>query len=469
MPVGVKSETTDLLVLGAGMAGLAVALFSARRGLRITLVERDRPPVEGSADADFAVWERPGVPQRHHGHLFLARSTEILNEEAPDVFAAILARGALALPLGPDEPLGPVLARRPVYEAALRRAAEREPGVTVISGAVVAGLTARGGAVPRITGARLADGRSLNADLVLDATGRASQAAKWLAAIGVRPPPAERHPCGFCYLTRHYRLGEGAPFPTLELPLVAALDFADVAVFPADNRSFALSLVVASGDPLRRRLLVGELFDRFMSAVPLAAPWIAAGRPINRPYPLGRFVNCRRRLVDADGPLASGLILLGDSALGTSPTLGRGTSLAFLQSSCVARLAEAGAAGIDLVAKHDSWAERHLGVWFLSQVAEDKARDRRFNSSRSGEAEDARLGSVVQLIAVLGELRRKDAVVRKATDRVFNLLLEPDAFLRDRQVLRRINASLACRSIVAPAPEGPTRSQFEALLAAAER
>ena len=49
-----------------------------------------------------------------------------------------------------------------------------------------------------------------------------------------------------------------------------------------------------------------------------------------------RLENRCRRLADADGPIAGGVVLLGDSALHTNPTAGRGVSLAFARAQLLA-------------------------------------------------------------------------------------------------------------------------------------
>ncbi|NED14246.1 FAD-dependent oxidoreductase, partial [Streptomyces sp. SID9124] len=71
----------DIVVLGAGVAGLGLAAFAARRGHRVTLVERDGPPPEGGADAEVADWERRGVPHARQGHALLGLGISVLRQE----------------------------------------------------------------------------------------------------------------------------------------------------------------------------------------------------------------------------------------------------------------------------------------------------------------------------------------------------------------------------------------------------
>jgi 2-polyprenyl-6-methoxyphenol hydroxylase-like FAD-dependent oxidoreductase len=50
-----------IIVLGAGVCGLAAGLLLARDHHDVTLLERDPAPVPDSADAAWERWERRGV------------------------------------------------------------------------------------------------------------------------------------------------------------------------------------------------------------------------------------------------------------------------------------------------------------------------------------------------------------------------------------------------------------------------
>ena len=97
--------------------------------------------------------------------------------------------------------------RRPVLEAATAAAAQDQPGVTVRRGVRVAGLLSGPSAVPgvpHVTGVRTDAGEELRADLVIDAMGRRTRAADWIAALGGRPPQVEAEDKGFVYYTRYF-------------------------------------------------------------------------------------------------------------------------------------------------------------------------------------------------------------------------------------------------------------------------
>jgi len=321
-----NSSTVHTVVVGGGLAGLATALFLGRRGYQVTVVERDGHLPAGGSDAVFSAWPRPGVPQGGHPHNFLGRSVRILREEAPDVFDTLIARGALAIPLdlgeGPGDAV--ICARRPVFESIIRQAAQAEPTVAIRAGVAVTGILAQPGEVPVVTGVVTSTGEAIRGDLVVDAAGRRSPIPGLLSTHSTRPTVTISQDCGLMYISRYYRLRAGRDYPKLDTPIMAVFGWARAMAFPADNGTFALLATITAQDPLRRTLCTEDGFGRFHAAVPTIAPWIHAGHPISRLRTMARLENRYRRLVGTDGPIVGGLVLLGDSALHTNPTAGRG-------------------------------------------------------------------------------------------------------------------------------------------------
>ena len=79
----------QIVVVGAGPAGLFSAIALARRGHRITVVDRDPgPPPHGS-------WQRKGVMQFHHAHTLRGPVVDALRDEMPDVLHRLTDAGAV--------------------------------------------------------------------------------------------------------------------------------------------------------------------------------------------------------------------------------------------------------------------------------------------------------------------------------------------------------------------------------------
>ncbi|MGA5038905.1 NAD(P)/FAD-dependent oxidoreductase [Streptomyces capoamus] len=457
-----------ILVIGAGLAGTATALFCARRGHRVTLLEAGPPPPSGAADDDWHGWRRREVPHARQGHAFLGLSTRVLREELPELPAALASRGAHVTPLESGSEDAAVLSRRLVYEAVVRRAATAEPGITPVTGAAVTGLlTGREAAGPtRVTGVRTRDGAEHTGDLVVDASGRRSRLARWLAEAGLGTPRETSQPCGFFYLTRHHRLRPGRTFPSTTVPLVTELDYGTALVFPGDNDTFQLSATVAVDDPLKHRLRDPEIFTRFLRSVPATAEWLEAGVPLDDPAPMGRLENRRRTLLDAAGrPVAAGLVMVGDAALQTNPTFGRGVSLAFVHARQLARTAERAAADpAGYTAQFERWTDDTLGVWFEIQRATDRARLAQLRAGLRGEHAPPADDLPNRFVRAMAVLRDDDAQIRRASLRMYHMLMTPQDLMRDRTVSRRILAFLRDHPMPETRAEGPDRAAFEALV-----
>ena len=272
-----------------------------------------------------------------------------------------------------------------VVESIIRQAAQAEPGVTVRAGVTITGILTQPGEIPVVTGVVTGAGEAIRGDIVIDAAGRRSPLPALLHAHGTRPAVTSSQDCGLMYISRYYRLRPGRDYPRLDTPIMAVLDWARAMAFPADNGTFALLATITAQDPLRRTLCTGDGFGRFHAAVPVVAPWIAAGQPISKLRAMTRLENRYRRLVDADGPIAGGVVLLGDSALHTNPTAGRGVSLAFAQAQHLATTLGQAADPVSYTAAFDAWTDTNIGVWYQPQAQADASLVRRMQAAVDGK------------------------------------------------------------------------------------
>ena len=160
------SYSADIIVIGAGPAGLAAALWLARSGAAVTIIERDPEGPPTTSDEALDGWNRPGVPQWGNGHAFHGLGRRILRERAGDVLTSLASVGVgerrfnyhLTEHRRGDEDLVALQSRRPVFEWVLRRTVEAEPTIHVLTGH---GVTALRRDRAGITGANLANGTGL--------------------------------------------------------------------------------------------------------------------------------------------------------------------------------------------------------------------------------------------------------------------------------------------------------------------
>ena len=459
----------SVTVIGGSLAGLAFALQAARRGHQVTVLEHDHGPPPGPLDAVSPLWPRPGVPHFRQPHHYLARAVRVMQEEMPDVLTAVLGHGAQQDPVdgGGDAADRHLWVRRLVLEAELWRAAERAPGLTVRCGVLARGFMTGPDChgVPRVAGVLTSEGERIGADLVVDASGRRSRTPRWLARLPTRPVAEQADSCRFWYLTRDYRLRPGAAFPTLQVPIATVLDYLTAIAFPADGGLFSLAFALSADDPYRQRLRVPEVFDRVQRQIPMMAPWLDCADPLDVPRPVGGIENRWRRLVDDRGPVVAGLVLLGDAAMHTNPTWGRGISLAFWHGQHLAdRLDGAVGDGCRFVADADSWAAAQLGDLYTSQVTADEARRRQIAAALRGDRLPPPTDLVNRVVAAIAAMRDDDPLVRRASDRVYNLLATPRELMSDRQVAGRILTFLKAHPVLEQAASHPDRATFERLV-----
>ena len=199
-------------MLGAGICGLGAGMLLRRDGHEVTILERDSAPVPPSPDQSWERWSRDGVTQFRQPHYLQSRGRIVLEEELPDVLAALVAAGALRFdplrlmppgimdrtPRDGDERFKTVTARRAVLEQVFALAADDEPGLEVRRGVSVRELVTRpNDGVPHVIGVRTDSGEQFQADLVVDAMGRRSQLPRWIETAGAPPVYEEVEDAGF--------------------------------------------------------------------------------------------------------------------------------------------------------------------------------------------------------------------------------------------------------------------------------
>lgn len=185
------------------MAGMLAARVLADHFERVTIVERDRFTEEGPVP-------RKGVPQARHVHALLKRGRIALERLFPGIGDELVAAGAPKLDMAADiawlnpagwgvrfpSDLAFIAFSRDLLDWHVRRRLTADnDGVRLLKGYDVTGLvpdaagTGVAGARVRLRD-RMYRGEELRADLVVDATGRASRAPEWLEAMGY-PRPEE--------------------------------------------------------------------------------------------------------------------------------------------------------------------------------------------------------------------------------------------------------------------------------------
>lgn len=490
------SRQPNVIVIGGSIAGLATALALGPRH-RVTLLERDDSPLPPTALEAFETWNRRGSPQARHSHAFLARLVKIMRERVPGLLDFALANGAelmrfedMTRPLGTDAVYRPedgeitmLACRRLTFEWILRRFVLDRGDAVLRDGIEVLGLVGApgsSGASDRVTGVRVrgpGGDETLEADLVVDASGRRSALGRWLGTLGCEPWPEESEPCGIFYSSRFYRLRDAVAPPFNAGFQGADLGYLKCGIFPGDGRIFSITLAASPDDASLAALQHEEAFERTAAALRATQPWVdpAVSEPISRVHGMAGLRNTRRFPMRDGVPRTLGLVAVGDALVHSNPLNGRGCALAFVGAF---ELADAlTAAPSDLHALALDYAERieiQVIPWYEMTRAQDRDAIEMGEAQRRGDDPfrvvrpdgtndpKAYLRSVIRdgLVPALAD----DIVVARAFLRLGNMLDPPASLLAQPDVLQRVLASHARRHEREPMAHGPGRSELIALL-----
>jgi flavin-dependent dehydrogenase len=332
----------QIVVIGAGAAGLSAGLGLARNGHSVTILERDPAPEDMDIEQAWCDWRRKGVPQIRQGHFVLGRAQDMLTSHAPDVIDGLAEQGIVP-PANPllfivsedelqpgDEFLRPLPTRRIPFELTMRRVAELQAGIEIRSGAKATGLLVdNGNGLPRVLGVGLEDGSELRADFVIDAGGNKSPIGRWLREAGATLPPEQKQESGVTYFNRYFRAKGEAPDPWALVQASGGTPYLEYVVFPGDRGTYGVCFFVPAWDMHLRALRDTSAYMAAAKFFPSIAPWVDkdSAEPIGEVDVAASHDNVLRPFL-ADGlPGYLGSLPVGD-ALGTTDAR-RGWGLSF--------------------------------------------------------------------------------------------------------------------------------------------
>ena len=450
------------MVIGGSIAGLAAARVLADHFREVVVLERDRI---GDVFAP-----RPSAPQASHVHGLLVAGERVLSRFFPGFTDDLRQGGALVARVGVDlvaytakgrsyngvfhQPVPRDLGvdlycqSRMLLEGTLRRRLERLGGVEVRTGCAVSALETRGG---RVAAVRVEDGEAstvtLQADLVMDASGRGSRAPGWLRDLGFAAPEETVIGCGFAYASCLFQGDDSLDSIGLSFPGQPPVVKRGALLFRIEEGRWLVSLGGRFDEKPPRDF---EGFRHFARGLPHPFLYdvLADRQPLTAvsyyDYPSSRIRHYERL------DLPEGLVVAGDALCSFNPIYGQGMSAALLEVEALAKVldrrAAEGATLAGLTTEYFAAAAEVIATpWSLAASVDFQYPE----TTGERPAENRERGLYLR---ALNELAVDDLEVNRTLAEVFQLVrplsdLDAEPLLsRGRAQMKVIEARLAART-----------------------
>jgi 2-polyprenyl-6-methoxyphenol hydroxylase-like FAD-dependent oxidoreductase len=441
------------IVIGASMGGLLAARALSDFFATVTIVERDAFP---AVDVP-----RKGVPQGRHTHGLLARGRAVLEQFFPGYSDEVVSESGgllgdivndvtwmghnVALAQGNSGLIG-LLASRPVLEGHVRRRVLKLPNVRAIENCAVQGL-ATDATRDRVTGVRVhvngKDEETLNADLVVDASGRGSASPAWLEQLGYQPPADDKVVIGIGYMTRTYRRKPNDLNGKLGIVIAgSAPNWRNGVILALENDSWTVSVGGFLGDDAP---VDDAGFLAYLATLPTREihDVVARAEPLTD-YFRYRYVSSLRRRYEKLTRFPQGYLVFGDAICSFNPVYGQGMTVAAQEAVTLRDVLSAGTE--NLSTRFFKAAAKIVDIPWDIAVG---------NDLRHPHVEGPRPAMVRFINWYIGKLHlaaRNDATLATAFLKVANLMSAPPALLSPAIAWRVWRGNRRAAAAVAPSP-----------------
>ncbi len=326
------------VVIGGGIAGLLSARVLSSHFEQIMVLEKD-------AYSEKAV-TRNGIPQSHHIHILLMKGRQILTDLFPNLESVLISKGAHRVDLLADvkyhlatgfalrlkSGMYTIACTRHLLENTIRDELLTHCHNVKIKENTMATSLAKSTNGNEILGVNTISNNSLSSfyegRLIVDATGRRSETAKWLEKIGFERPPQLKINSWIGYATQKYKLPDNLNLDWKSLIVMTK---------PPTNPRMAVIYPVEGDNVVMVGLLgIGKTYsptdkDGFMEfakqiGVDEVKGIIEKSKPISPIFGY-RETGSRQYLFENMKKWPDNLVALGDSVCAFNPLYGQGITV----------------------------------------------------------------------------------------------------------------------------------------------
>ena len=447
-----RPDRRHAVVLGGSLAGLLAARVLSDHFEKVTLIERDVYPETPQT--------RRGIPQANHVHGLLLRGRQVLEELFPGLQDEMIAEGAPLLDMANDiswytragwgirfpSDFKVLAFTRPLLDFHVRRRIAENPRIKIMDNTEVLRLLPHSIFQNRVSGVlvcpRAADSdrrvaKAIGADLVVDATGRASRAPRWLTELGYEPPEEMVVNAHLGYASRLYRIPENfnGDWTCAYVQSAPPQRKRGAILFRVEGNRWLVTLVGGGRDyppsddagflEFARGLPVSTIYDAMRSAEPIT------------PIKTHRGTENRLRRFERAQQLPDNFLLLGDAVCAFNPVYGQGMTIASLGAVTLRECLH------EQERRYRDGSLTGLSSRFMKQLAKvNKApwllatgEDYRYHETDGGSATLMTKFMHRYMEHVL-DLSTRVVEVRKVLMEVFNILTPPTALFQPRVLFR---------------------------------
>jgi 2-polyprenyl-6-methoxyphenol hydroxylase-like FAD-dependent oxidoreductase len=427
------------IVIGASLGGLITARALINHFEKVTILEKDTVHDEPES--------RKGQPQTRHLHGLLPMGLNIMKTYFPGLLSDFESRGASVVDFAGSMQwyayggyrkkfhfgMNGVVASRPLIEYVVRKRLLAIPNIQLIDNCTVKQLI-NSENHDRVTGIVMeqknAGQVSLDADLVIDVSGRGSRSFQWLKEMGYETPELSEVKVNVSYTTRIYRRDPQDPrgknwiFCSPHAPY----EYRAGGAFAIEGDRWIVSLGGWHNQPLPGN---EEEFAAYAKSLPLPDidSIISTCEPVSDIMQY-KYPSSLRRHYEKLNRFPKGYLVLGDAACSFNPVYGQGMTSAAMQAAALDGLLHQNIAEDKLAKKFFSKAAKIIDIPWGMAVGED------FRYPETKGPKPAGINIINKYVSRVHKATLKDKVVCEAFLKVMSLLKPPASLFHPKIVWR---------------------------------